>query len=309
VSTPPRRPTPATGTIWSASPTPFTADGDLDQVGIENLVRQHAQLGVCGLFLGGSCGEGPFLPNRQRADLVESFRRAAGDDFHLAVQVSDTSAPRVQVNIAEAVTAGADSVVIAAPWLLRFVHPDSARRYFLETLERDWPVPVGIYILNQPPETGLDLDFWLEIAGHGNVAYVKDSTSKIEYRQALLALKRERPNLTLRTGDEFDVVAALADGYDGCLLGTAVLNAGLIGRAVEALRRGDRDAADRWQAHSNALLHDLFRPDISSWMPGLKHALKTLGLFTTEYAHIMGPLTDEDRQRIATALEREKEYI
>lgn len=281
----------------------------MDQGGIENLVRQHARLGVQGLFLGGSCGEGPFLPNRQRADLVRVFRRAGGDAFHLAVQVSDTSAPRVQVNIAEAVEAGADSVVIAAPWLLRFVHHDSARRYFLETLEREWPVPVAIYILNQPPSTGLDLDLWMEIAGHPNVAYVKDSTSSVEYRRALLALKRQRPGLTVRTGDEFDVVAALADGYDGCLLGSAVLNAGLIARSLEALRNGDRAAADRWQAHSNAFLHDLFRPDISSWMPGLKHALHRLGLFSSEYAHIMGPLTDEDRRRIAAALEREKEYL
>ncbi len=295
--------------IWSASPTPFLDGGVLDDAGIENLVQQHTRLGVTGLFLGGTCGEGPFMPNHQRAELIHRVRSAAGTRFHLAVQVTDTSALRVRRNIAEAVEAGADSVVIAAPWLGRFVNPEFARRYFRESLAGPWPVPVGIYVLKQPPETGMDLDLWAEIVSHPAVAYVKDSSGSAEYRRALLAVKAERPGLVLRTGDEFDVLSAVADGYDGCVLGTAILNAGMIGRALEAQGRGDLEAARTWQQRSNRFLFDLFRPDIGAWMSGLKYALVRLGLFTTEFAHLVDPLTDEDRRRIEAALDREREYI
>lgn len=297
------------GVIWSATPTPFLEDGSLDDAGIERIVQQHRYQGVSGLFVAGTCGEGPFLPNAQRKELVAKFRRAAGRDFHLAVQVSDTSAARVRDNIAQAVDAGADSVVIAAPWLRPFMNRDFNWRYFAESLESPCPVPIGVYLIAQPPETGLDLDLWTKIASHPKVAYVKDSSASDAYRQAMLAVKASRPDLKLRTGYEFDVLGSLRDGYDGCLLGTAILNAKLIGRAIESLREGNAAEALAWQQRSNQLLYDLFRQDITSWMSGLKYALCKLGVFATEFSHLVYPLTDDDRRRIDAALQRERDFL
>ena len=299
----------ANGTIWSATPTPFLASGALDDRGLEHLCLQHQRMRVSGLFLAGTCGEGPFMPNRQRVELVQKIRRLAGTSFHLAVQVSDTSSARVRENIAEAVEAGADSVVIAAPWLVRFVNRDFARRYFLESLECACPVPLGIYVIAQPPETGIDQELWREIVGHPRVAYVKDSSGSVEYRRAFLEMKARRPELLLRTGCEFDVLSALRDGYSGCLLGTAIFTGAMIDRAIAALAAGDEEGAQSWQDRSNRLLYDLFRPDISTWMSGLKYALRAAGNFSTEFSHLAYPLSDDDRRRIDAALEREKEHI
>lgn len=299
----------ADGLIWSATPTPFLADGSLDDGGLERLCAQHERLALSGLFLAGTCGEGPFMPNRQRAELVRKIRHRAGDAFHLAVQVSDTSSARVRENIAEAADAGADSVVLAAPWLVRFVNRDFARRYFLESLDYPSPISAGIYVLPQPAETGIDCNFWSEIIAHPRVAYAKDSTGSSDYRRAFLEVKSRRPELILRTGSEFEVLSAIRDGYSGCLLGTAIFNGGMIARAIAALHAGDEAAAQAWQDRSNRLLFDLFRPDISVWMAGLKYALCKAGLFSTEYSHLAYPLNDDDRRRIDAALKREREYI
>jgi 4-hydroxy-tetrahydrodipicolinate synthase len=295
--------------LWSATPTPFLDDGSLDEAGIDRLVEQHCKQQVAGLFLCGTCGEGPFMPNAQRAELIRRWRKAAGRQFHLAVQVSDTSAARVRENIAQAVDSGADSVVVAAPWLRPFVNRDFAWRYFSQSLECAGGVPVGIYVLKQPAETGIDLDFWTQVATHPKVAFLKDSSASEEYGKAFAGIKAGRPELTLMTGYEFDVLSSIREGYDGCLLGTAVLNGRMIHRAVESLRQGDEDAAHAWQERSNRLLYDLFRPDVSAWMAGLKYALRSLGVFATEFSHMVYPLTDDDRRRIDAALEREKEYI
>ena len=141
------------------------------------------------------------------------------------------------------------------------------------------------------------------------MAYVKDSSGSAEYRRAFLELKSRRPELVLRTGCEFDVLAALRDGYSGCLLGTAVFNGAMIARAIAALEKGDQEEAESWQKRSNRLLYDLFRPDISTWMSGLKYALRVAGVFSTEFSHLAYPLDDEDRRRIDAALVREKEHI
>ena len=302
-------PSSAGGAIWSATPTPFLANGELDDAGLERLCQRHQRMRVLGLFLAGTCGEGPFMPDRQRAELVRKVRRLAGPSFHLAVQVSDTSAARVRENIAQAVDAGADSVVIAAPWLVRFVNRYFARRYFFESLDCACPVPRGIYVIAQPRESGIDRDLWREIVGHPQVAYVKDSSGSVEYRRAFLELKARRPELILRTGCEFDILSALRDGYSGCLLGTAILSGAMIARAIAALEDGDDAGARSWQDRSNRLLYDLFRPDISTWMSGLKYALRVAGIFSTEFSHLVYPLTDEDRRRIDAALQREQEHI
>lgn len=296
-------------TIWSATPTPFRDDGSLDERGIDRLVEQHLGLGVSGLFVGGTCGEGAFMPDQQRTQLVRLLRHAAGDSLHLAAHVSDTSAARVAENIRGMTDAGADSVVIAPPFpVIDSCNRDFLRRYFLEPLESA-TVPAGIYIRPPLGKMELDLDLWDEVAAHPRVRFVKDSSGSADYVQHFVGVKANRQELTLLTGYEFDVVSAVAAGYDGCLVGTGILNARLIGRALDALAAGDLDDAQVWQQRSNEFLYDLFRRDVSGWMAGLKYALRRLGIFSSEFSHLTFPITDEDRQRIDAALEREREFV
>lgn len=294
--------------IWSATPTPFLADGQIDHASLERMVAQHLRLGVSGLFLAGSCGEGPLMLNDQRVELVKETRRIAAGKLHLAVQVSDTSAARVKENILRAQDAGADSVVIAPPWLTRFAVKGFCQRYFTEPLEAA-RVPVGIYVLKQPDGSALNLSLWKEIIAHPRVSYVKDSSTSPEYMKAFAQIKAKRPGLLLETGQEFDVVNYVANGYDGCLLGSGILIGGIIRRALDALAAGDRASADAWQKRSNEFLWDLFARDVSLWMGSLKYALRRLGLFGTEFTHMHYAITDADRRRIDAALEREREFI
>lgn len=295
--------------VWSAMPTPFLDDGALDEDSLDGLIEQHERLGVTGLFLAGTCGEGPFMPNSRRVALVAAVKRRAGERLHLSVQVSDTSASRVRDNIVAVQEAGADSVVIAPPWIVRFCSPGFVRRYFLEPLEAA-RVPVGLYVL-PPAATGIELDpsLWTELAAHPKVRFVKDSSSSAERRDALIEVRKRRPELVLRTGDEFDVLATVGAGYDGAVLGTGILTGGMIGRAIDALAAGDRAAAEAWQQRSNEFLNDLFRLDRTGWLGGLKYALVRLGLFQSDFRHLDYPITDDDRRRIDEALERERALI
>jgi dihydrodipicolinate synthase/N-acetylneuraminate lyase len=199
-------------------------------------------------------------------------------------------------------------VVIAPPFMVaELCNRNFVRRYFLESVEAA-RIPVGIYVRMPLSRMELDIPLWEEIAANPRVKFVKDSSGSAEYRQHFLKFKR-RPEMTLLTGAEFDVIAAVEEGYNGCLMGTGVLNSGLIGRALTALAAGDRAGALAWQERSNALLYDLFRRDISAWMAGLKYALHKVGLFRSEFSHLAYSITDEDRRRIDAALEREKEFI
>lgn len=294
--------------IWSATPTPFLDDGTLDKAALERVVEQHRRLGVTGLFLAGSCGEGPFMTNDQRVDLVRAVGRLTDSRIRITAQVSDTSAARVRDNISRMEQAGAQYVVVAPPWIARWCNRDFCRRYFHEAIEAA-TVPVGIYVLQQPAETGLDLALWTELAAHPRVRLVKDSSASADYARAFAGIRQKRADLLLLTGYEFDVGSAVAAGYDGALLGTGILNGALIRRAMAALAAGDEAGAAAWHQRSNELLWDLFGRDLRQWLGGLKYALKRLGIFNTEFMHLSYPLTAADRARIDAALEREREFV
>lgn len=292
--------------IGSATPTPLLNNGELDVGSLENVVDQHLRLGVTGLFVAGTCGEGPFLPADQRWELVRSVARLANRRLTVSVQVSDTSAARVGENIARAQAAGADAVVIAPPWLERFSNREFVRRYFLEPLDRA-PLPVGLYAMRGP--AALDVALWTELAGHPRVRFIKDSTGAVETMSALVAVKSRRPDLVLQTGNEFDVLGAVRAGYDGALVGTGILIGGLIRRALDAQRAGAPVEATVWQHRANVFLYDLFGRDLSLWLGGLKYALVRLGVFRSAFMHLCYPVTAADRARIDAALEREQEFI
>ena len=296
------------GTVWSATPTPFLQDGALDVESLDKLVNQHLRLGVTGLFVAGTCGEGPLMPDAHRVELVRIVKRLSGARLHIAAQVSDTSAARVCVNISRMQDAGADSVVIAAPWITRFCNREFVRRYFLEAIEAA-TAPVGIYALPQPAESAIDLGLWTELAAHPKVRLVKDSTASAEYARAFVEVRKRRPDVRLLTGYEFDVISTIAAGYDGALVGAGILTGGMIRRVVGSLAAGDRAGAEAWQKRANEFLWELYRRDVSVWLGGIKCALVRMGIFRTEFMHMCMPLSPADRSRIDAAVERERAFI
>ena len=141
----------------------------------------------------------------------------------------------------------------------------------------------------------MDEALWLEIASHPAVTLVKDSSRSETLRSGFSQIRKNREDLLLLTGDEFDVIGNVTAGFDGGLLGTGILNGRMIRKAVDELQSGNMSAAGTWQKRSSAFLEDLFRPDLSIWLGGLKYALKQLELFNTEKALLDYPITDEDR--------------
>jgi dihydrodipicolinate synthase/N-acetylneuraminate lyase len=72
--------------VWVAIPTPWTADGRVDQGMVVELVRRYAEAGLDGAYTTGTDGEMHVLEFDELGDLVEAFSRAA-QETGLPVQV------------------------------------------------------------------------------------------------------------------------------------------------------------------------------------------------------------------------------
>src|SRR5450830_1381022 len=81
--------------IWSAAPTPLTEKMEVDVASVKRMVEHHLRLGVNGLFLLGTNGEGAWLPERYRSTLVRKVVEYNKGKMLIAVQVTDNSAPRM----------------------------------------------------------------------------------------------------------------------------------------------------------------------------------------------------------------------
>ncbi|MBU4285709.1 MAG: dihydrodipicolinate synthase family protein, partial [Verrucomicrobia bacterium] len=281
----------------------------IDEVAVKRLVEHHLRLGVKGLFLCGTCGEGPWMPDRERRTLVRVAVAAVRGRLVIAVQVTDNSAARILDNMRAAAEDGADMAVIASPFFLINATPRNVTALYHEAI-RGCPLPVGIYDRGLNAAVVVTTDALCEIYAEPKVVLVKDSSANAERLKLALSLRQARPTLRLLNGNEFACAEYMKAGYDGLLLGGGIFNGQLAGMIVDAVRAGRLREADRLQKRMNRLMWDVYGgKKITCWMSGLKHLLVEMGLFRTANNFLNYPLTPACRRAIAKALVREKEVL
>ncbi|MCD6362121.1 MAG: dihydrodipicolinate synthase family protein, partial [Armatimonadetes bacterium] len=178
--------------VWSATPTPLNEDLSLDVASIEPLVEHHVKLDIRGLFVAGSCGEGPWLPDADRRALVREVVKHTDGRMAIAVQVTDNSAARIIDNMQRAAEDGADVAVIAQPFFRLNKSPESTRAMYMRALDA-CPLPVGIYELGERGPNPIPTDVIADIYCHPRVVMIKDSSGSGERREICLAAREERP--------------------------------------------------------------------------------------------------------------------
>lgn len=290
------------GGVWSATPTPLTAEHRVDLASVHRLVEHHVQLGVTGLMLAGTCGEGPWLTDEARETLIRTVVEANRGRLRIAVQVTDNSPARTLAHAERAAAWGAQIAVVAQPYFMLNATPDRQLGFYRE-IARGSALPLGFYDRGKAsayvmPETHLT-----ELLAEPNIAVVKDSSQLPAHRDVFLATRRLRPELTLLDGDEFDCVSYLQAGYDGLLLGGGIFNARIALAMIRAVRVDDAAEAARLQARMNDLMLRVYGgPKIECWMSGLKELLVQMGIFSSRASLLDYPLTEPCVRQITEAV-------
>lgn len=295
--------------VWSAAPTPLTDDYRVDTVAVRRMVEHHLRLGIAGLFLCGTNGEGPWLPEREKRTLIRAVVKAAAGRLPVAVQVSDNSVARIADNMALAAQAGADLVVLAPPAMAMPKTPATVQKLYLEAISQS-PLPVGIYDRGAHSAVVVPPAVLKAVYAQPQVVLVKDSSQDPAHQRVALAARRRRPELRLLSGDEFDCVNYLQAGYDGLLLGGGVFNGYLAGLLWQAVLAGDLDRAHALQERMTRLMYEVYGgPKISCWLAGEKQLLVEMGLLRTARTFLGYTVTPACARSIRQALQREHEIL
>ena len=295
--------------VWSAAPTPFTEEMKIDVPSIKRMVDHHLKLGVKGLFLCGTAGEGHMITKSMRERLLAEIVERNAGKLILTVQVTDNSAPRVLERIEEAKNLGMDIAIISTPNFMMNVTPANLLSLFKEVV-RNSPLPVGIYDRGEFGNVKMPTEVLSEIAQEENVVLLKDSSSSDEHMKTLLKAREQNPRLSLLNGDEFNCVPYIKNGYDGLLLGGGVFNARMANKIMELALEGRIDEADALQDRMSEMMHNVFGGDKNEcWLTGQKQLLVELGVFSTNRNFYNFPLTASCAAKIKEELEREKGYL
>ncbi|MEW2167777.1 dihydrodipicolinate synthase family protein [Streptomyces sp. NPDC007084] len=236
-------PAPLTGVVPPVC-TPLTPDGEVDVPSLVRLIDHLMDAGVHGLFVLGSTSEVAYLTDRQRWLVVETAAGHVAGRLPVLAGAIDMTTPRVLEHARAARAAGADAVVVTAPFYTRTHPAETARHYRLVAAGAG--LPVLAYDLPASVHTKLSPELVLGLAAEGVLAGLKDSSGDLGSFRAVVTGARNLPGVSgfsVLTGSEVVVDAALALGAHGVVPGLGNVDPAGYVRLYELCAAGDTEGA------------------------------------------------------------------
>lgn len=295
-------------TVYSASITPLTADGNLDIGGLNKIFERNIRHGIDGIFILGSMGEGNQFSDGFRDQMIAESVRAVAGRVELLVGITAASTARAMENLQRASAHAFDSYVFMLPPASGVSDPVRTIRTVLEAADRP------VYYYHCPPNNGINLSLaqFDAIMTHPNLKGIKNSASNMWLRRELILMKQEkRLKPVLLEGQEWAADEALIAGYDGMLCGMGALGSKIMVGIARAVDTGDVAEAVRLQNRFIRLFHVVYGANLETVWTGQKYALKYLGLCASELtmAQEMETLTDSRKREIEAGIEMFREEL
>ncbi|MFF9812255.1 dihydrodipicolinate synthase family protein [Streptomyces sp. NPDC014006] len=243
-------PAPLTGVIPPVC-TPLTPQREVDVDSLLRLVDHLVAGGVDALFVLGSTSEAAYLTDRQRRLVVQSVVGHVGGQLPVLAGAIDMTTARVLDQVGAVVAAGADAVVVTAPFYAR-THPAEIERHY-RSVAAGSPVPVLAYDIPVSVPARPPADVVLRLAADGVLAGLKDSSGDLAGFREIVIGARAHPGFSVLTGSELIVDAALALGAHGAVPGLANVDPHGYVRLDRLCRAGDRERARLEQERLAAL--------------------------------------------------------
>jgi 4-hydroxy-tetrahydrodipicolinate synthase len=265
--------------------TPLTPDGEVDTDGLRAQSERLLAAGIQALFVLGSTGEVAYLDHARRRTVLHTVVEAVGGRVPVLAGAIDMTTAPVLDHARVAADAGADALVVTAPFYTR-THPVEIARHF-RRIRAEVPLPLFAYDIPVAVHTKLSTETVLELAEDGTIAGLKDSSGdEATLRRLLIALRARGllERFSVLTGSELAVDGALLAGAHGVVPGLGNVDPDGYLRLYEHARAGRWSEAAAEQDRLAALFSivDVGREDAmgrnSSAIGAFKAALHLLGV-------------------------------
>jgi 4-hydroxy-tetrahydrodipicolinate synthase len=274
------------------------AEPSLDVFGLERLIEHVLAGGVHGLFLLGTTGEFSSLGHEMRQEIIRRSCAQVNRRVPVLAGISDTAISETLRLADTAEEAGADAVVLAAPYYFQHSQDDLLR--YLELVTKRLSLPLFLYNIPHLTKTSFDPETVRRAADLPGVVGLKDSTGDLKYLEKTVALLNDRPGFSVLIGPEEMLVECMKRGAIGGVCGGSNLNPALFVGLYNAIVQGDGKTIEELQAkveQSSRALYQVGAPG-GSYLRGIKAALALAGLCRPEPAPPFAPFTAQEYAQV-----------
>lgn len=199
--------------------TPLLDRDTLDEDGLQRLIEHEIQGGVHGLFILGTTGESPSLSYRLRRVMISRVCELVDGRVPILVGITDTAFVESVHLARHAADAGADSVVLAAPYY--FPAGQTELIGYLKNLIAELPIPLVLYNMPALTKIWFEVDTVKQMAEIDKIIGIKDSSGDLDYFGNLLEIRKSRPDWSFMIGQESLLPKAIEMGGHGAVAGGA----------------------------------------------------------------------------------------
>ena len=217
--------------------TPFTDAGEVDFVSLERLIEFLLDAGVHGLFMLGTTSETALLTGAERVAIVETAVRVAAGRVPIMAGTLDTSTNRVIENAMAVRDAGAQAIVVTAPFYLRFSQDEIVAHF--HAIKRAIDLPIVAYDIPGTTHSKIEPATMIRLFDDGTIIGLKDSSGEDTAFRGLLIAAETRPGFSVMTGSEQTIDGSLAAGAAGVVPGLGNVDPHGFVRIWNASQAGD----------------------------------------------------------------------
>jgi 4-hydroxy-tetrahydrodipicolinate synthase len=151
---------------------------------------------------------------------------------------------------------GVDGIAVITPFFIACTQ-DGLVRHF-STVADTVKTPVYLYDIPARTQNHIEPATAARLAGHGNIAGIKDSGGAQETLAAYLEVSKENPGFEVYSGPDHLVLWSLKNGAAGCISGLGNALPGVLAGILAAFNSGDIAEAERQQAIYTAFRTELY---------------------------------------------------
>lgn len=151
---------------------------------------------------------------------------------------------------------GVDGIAVITPFFIACTQ-DGLLRHF-STVADGVDTPVYLYDIPARTQNHIEPETAATLAGHGNIAGIKDSGGAQDTLEAYLAVGRAHPGFAVYSGPDHLVHWSLMNGAAGCISGLGNVMPGVLAAIIRAHNAGDHAEAERQQQIFGNFRKDLY---------------------------------------------------
>jgi len=284
--------------VFTALITPFDAEGNINEEGLQSLIRRQIESGVDGIVPLGSTGEAPTLSSDEQETIIKIAREETPHSTPLMIGTGSYSTAQAIEYTQRAKDLGADMALMICPYYNRPTQ-EGLFRHFQAVAEA---VNIPIVVYNQPGRTGVNLqtETLKRLIDIPTIIGIKEASESISQISEQIEMARvRRPDFSIMSGDDGVCLPLMALGGHGVISVLSNLLPTDVKNLCNAAAAGDFKRASEMHYHLWPLIRAIF---IETNPIPIKAAMDMCGLPAGPCRLPLCPLSVDNTSRLQSIL-------